>query len=180
MWVTFCRLILTTMSCALLASCAATPTTLDNEKSDVSLSKYDSVQVIVSAPPFIKQQTGYVLTSEALRTEFIDQLRNSGRFETVGLAVNGAKPLVAELVITRFNYVHGAARFFGGVFGGSAALGVTMTVRDKITGETLQTVTLHDGSKRLQGIFGATTGRQVSAMAREFAAELTGQVAKAE
>lgn len=152
--------------------CAANPSTYEDESRNVALDRYDSVQVVVEAAPHIRQLRGYDLTSGALMREFTEHVRETGRFHAVGADVAGERPLEVRLSITQLNYVHGAVKFLGGVLSKTAVLAVTMNVKDKTTGEVVRTVSLHAGGERMHGIFGATTGRQVSAMAKQLAAAL--------
>ena len=84
------------------------------------------------------------------------------------------KVLVASLLITHLNYVHGAARGFIGILGGRAVLKVVMVVKDQQTGRVLGAVRAGDESSHGQGILSPTTGRQVSAIAEKFSQILTG------
>lgn len=80
--------------------------------------------------------------------------------------------LETKLTVTELNYVHGAARAAVGILAGRAVLKVTMTLRDKSNGAVLGTITAEHSSSHLQGVFGPTTGRQISAIAQELASKL--------
>ena len=156
----------------LMIGCAAAPTTYETGPEQKIVSGYDSVRVTVDAPPYIRQQPGYAPTSTALQKEFIERVRNSGKYQSVGTDVPGERPLDVRLMITKLNYVHGGARAFGGILAGHAVLTISMTVQDHRTTEVLRRVNTTDASRHLHGVFGSTTGRQVTAAAEELASQL--------
>ncbi|MCD6041231.1 MAG: SUMF1/EgtB/PvdO family nonheme iron enzyme [Burkholderiales bacterium] len=136
------------------------------------LSAYTTVQVIVEpfsggAPPH-----GFEATADAFRRELIHNLSASGKFAVVQGETQGGKVLEARLSIDALNYVHGAARGIVGILAGRAVLGASMTLRDKESGKVIEVFRGSDASSHRDGVFGATTGRQVSAMARVFASRL--------
>jgi hypothetical protein len=149
---------------------AAPIVTLQQAASD--LSRYDVLQVIVE--PFQGGATpeGFEVTSRTLRDEFIDNVRASGKFAVVETPAAGGRVLEARLRIDALSYVHGAARGVLGLMAGRAVLGATLTLRDPETGAVVDTFRGSDASNHRHGAFGATTGRQITAMAKVFSSRL--------
>lgn len=136
------------------------------------LSRYDSLQVIFE--PFQGGETpdGFEVTSRTLQAEFTDNVRASGKFAVVETAAAGGKVLEARLRIDALSYVHGAARGMLGLMAGRAVLGATLTLRDAQTGAVIDSFRGSDASNHRHGAFGATTGRQITAMAKVFSSRL--------
>jgi hypothetical protein len=155
-----------------IVGCATTPTVQNESPVRKDLSGYKEVQVIVEAPSEIRQQTGYNATSAALFREFVGNVQALDKYTFVGAQASNANALQARLKITDLNYVHGAARGLVGIMAGRAILGVTMEVKDKRTGSVLGVVKADHSSSHLQGVFSPTTGRQVSAIAKELSLKL--------
>ena len=136
------------------------------------LSRYDTLQVVVEPFPGGATPDGFEVTSQTLKAEFIDNVRASGKFAVVETPAASGKVLEARLRIDALNYVHGAARGVLGLMAGRAVLGATLTLRDPETGALVDTFRGSDASNHRHGAFGATTGRQITAMARVFSARL--------
>ena len=115
---------------------------------------------------------GFEVTSRTLQAEFIDNVRAAGKFSVVETRAAGGKVLEARLRIDALNYVHGAARGMLGLMAGRAVLGATLTLRDPETGAVVDMFRGSDASNHRHGALGATTGRQITAMAKLFSARL--------
>jgi hypothetical protein len=136
------------------------------------LSRYDSLQVIFEPFPGGETPDGFEVTARTLQAEFIDNVRASGKFSVVETPAAGGKVLEARLRIDALNYVHGAARGMLGLMAGRAVLGATLTLKDPQTGAVIDTFRGSDASNHRHGALGATTGRQITAMAKIFSARL--------
>ncbi|MCS6945676.1 MAG: hypothetical protein RMK97_09760 [Sutterellaceae bacterium] len=156
---------------AFLAGCAARPTVQPTAPLP-DLRAHKGVQVIVDAPAEIRAKTGYEQTAVALQEEFVTQLRQGGRFGSVGTESAPERTLLARLTIEDLNYVHGATRGLTGIFAGRAVLKVRMTLTDRRSGRTLGSVSAADESSAWQGVFAPTTSRQVSAIVQQLADQL--------
>jgi hypothetical protein len=156
----------------LLVGCAATPKVEGQRGITTELAQYSAVHVIVEAPEQIRQKSGYDATSAVLLQEFIANVKLLGKYATVGTESAKGKVLEARLTITDFNYVHGASRGLIGILGGRAILNITMTLKDKASNSVVGIVTVSDSSSHSQGVFSPTTGRQISAVAKELASKL--------
>lgn len=158
----------------LVAGCAASPIISDVSLSTATLARYSAVQVEIDAPHEVLERRGFGRTSAALREEFIAHLTESNRFAPIGASHEPrSRTLVARLTITDLNYVHGAARGILGIAAGRAVLNVTMMLKDKESGSVIGIMSAGHRSHHGQGAFSPTTGRQVSAIAKELAARLT-------
>lgn len=160
------------MIAALLAGCAATPTVREEGRTAADLSRFSTVQVIVEAPESVRKDDGYAETSAELLKEFIEAVKATGKYSSVGTQAAGSRVLETRLTINELNYVHGAARGGFGILAGRAVLKVTMTIKDNANGAVLGTVSADHSSSHLQGVFSPTTSRQVSAIAKELASKL--------
>jgi hypothetical protein len=158
----------------LLTACAATPELSEREPLAPQLSQYRAVYAVIDGASDVRAKDSYSPTSERLLGEFVADLRAIGKTASFGRAPQGQHALEAQLMVTDFNYVDGAARIFGGILAGRATLGVTMTLSDPANGAVLGVVSASDSSSQLHGVFGADTDRQVHAMARELAVKLQG------
>lgn len=156
----------------LTAGCAVIPRIQQPQPIAQDLSRYSAVQVFVDAPQEIRQKTGYDSTSAELLEEFIANVKASGKYALVGTNDLTGKGLEVRLNITELNYVHGGTRAAVGIFGGRARLSVTMMIKDKTNGSVVGVVSAGDTSRHIQGVFSATTSRQVAAIAKELAAKL--------
>ena len=159
----------------LIAGCAATPIVHQGQPFEADLSRYSALQVVVDAPEHIRKQTGYDITASELQKEFIANVSASGKFATVGTEARTPKSLEARLTITQFNYVSGAARGTVGILGGRAILDVTMTLKDIETAAVVGTVTARHASSHAQGVFSPVTSVQITAIAKELSARLSGR-----
>jgi uncharacterized protein YceK len=160
---------------AMLAGCAAVPTVDSSKPITGNIAQYKSVQVIVDGTDQMRQTAGFEATSAALRDEFTANLRAAGQFTAVGSAAPASGGLVARLVITELNYVHGATRGAVGILAGRAILQVVMTVTEKDTNAVLGEVRASHSSSHAQGVFSPVTSTQVTAIAKEFAQKLSGK-----
>ena len=165
-----CALVLTLA--VLFGGCAATPEVREEGRAANLPSRFSTVQVSVDAPQNVRAQDGYGVTSETLQREFIEAVRETGKFSAVGTGAAGNRVLEAKLTITELNYVSGAARGTVGILAGRAVLKVTMTLSDKATGAALGSVSADHSSSHLQGVFSPVTSRQITAIAKELAAKL--------
>jgi hypothetical protein len=136
------------------------------------LSQYTTIQVIVEPYQGGAVPDGFEGTSATFRREFSDNLRASGKFAVAETETQGGKTLEARLSIDALNYVHGAARGTTGILAGRAVLNATLTLRDKETGAVIDVIRGSHASSHAHGVFGATTGRQVTAIAKEFSSRL--------
>lgn len=158
----------------LITGCAATPQLTEREPLGRALSQYRVVYAVVDGTSDVRAKDSYSSSSERLLGQFVADLRAIGKTASIGRAPPGQRALEAQLMVTDFNYVGGAARITGGILAGRATLGVTMTLSDPANGAVLGVVSASDSSSHLQGVFGADTDRQVQAMARELALKLQG------
>jgi hypothetical protein len=156
----------------LVSGCAATPKIQQKTANATDLSSYDTVQVVVEASQQIRKRNGYEATAAELMGEFTEHVRTSGKYVIDGAEASKGKVLAIALTITELNYVHGATRGVIGIMGGRAVLNVTMTVKDKVTGDVLSVVSARDASNHAQGMFSSTTSRQISAIAKELSSKL--------
>lgn len=163
------------LATALFVGCAAVPTVDSTKPMTVNVAQYKSVQVIVDGTDQMRQTAGFEATSTALRDEFTANLRATGSFTTVGPDVPLKGGLVARLVITELNFVHGATRGTVGIFAGRAILQVVMTVTDKDTNAVLGEYRASHSSSHAQGVFSPVTSTQVTAIAKEFSQKLSGK-----
>jgi hypothetical protein len=136
------------------------------------LSRYDALQVIFEPFQGGEPPEGFEVTSRTLQAEFVDNVRASGKFPVVEASAARGKVLEARLRIDALSYVHGAARGMLGLMAGRAVLGATLTLRDPESGAVIDTFRGTDASNHRHGAFGATTGRQITAMARAFSSRL--------
>ena len=159
----------------LVAGCAVTPTVQEVLPIEEDLSRYSALEVVVDAPEHIRKEHGYAVTAAELQKEFIANVVASGKFATVGIISQSPKSLEARLAIKDFNYVSGASRGLVGVFGGRAVLNVTMTLKDREKEMVVGTFVAGDSSSYGQGVFGAVTSTQISAIAKELSSKLSGR-----
>jgi Domain of unknown function (DUF4410) len=172
--VKFLALSIALATCVIMG-CAAVPTMEDSKPIAVELARYKSAQVTVDGTEQIRNAAGFEATSTALRDEFVANLRTSGRFSNVAANVADKDALLVLLRITDLNYVHGATRGAVGIFAGRAVLGVTMMLSDKSSGAMLGALRASHSSSHAQGVFSPVTSTQVTAIAKEFSAKLTGK-----
>jgi len=156
----------------LVASGCAVAPKVQQEQAVADLSRYQAVRVSIEAPEQIRGQTGYDTTAAELRERFVANLKAKGKYSIVGTGTATDPDLDVRLAITDFHYVHGAARFLTGILSGHAVLSVTMTITDGKSGAALGSVDAGDSSSHAQGILGATTSRQVEAIANELAGKI--------
>jgi hypothetical protein len=156
----------------LSAACAATPRIRQERPIGTDLSLYNTVQVIVDATERIRKQSGYDPTAAALMKEFAANIKASGKYSIVNAEPATGKVLEVYLDITELNYVHGAARSLVGILAGRAILNVTMTLKDRETGDVFGVVSAGHSSSHTQGGFSPMTSRQVSAIAKELSSRL--------
>jgi hypothetical protein len=168
------RLAVSLLAIFFLAACAATPMVQEQRTANANASGYGDVRVVVDAPDDIRQMTGYAETAAELLEAFIANVKASGKYATVGPNIGTGKTLETRLTIKQFSYVHGAGRIMGGILAGRAVLQVDMTVKDPQTDTVLALVTANHASHLGQGVFSPTTSRQVSAIAKELSAKLSG------
>ncbi len=150
----------------------ASPSVTQQQHTASDLSRYDTLQVIVEPFQGGAAPDGFDVTSRTLQAEFMDNVRASGRFAVVETTSTGGKVLEARLRIDALNYVHGAARGVFGLMAGRAVLGATLTLTDAETGAVIDTFRGSDASNHRHGAFGATTGRQITAMAKAFSSRV--------
>ena len=168
-------IVVVTIQALFAMGCAATPWTEHLHPIETDFREFSAVQVRVDGSEGVRRQTGYESTAAALLEEMIENLQASNKFTTVGTSVQQGKVLLASLLITDLNYVHGAARGFVGIMGGRAVLTVVMIVKDQQSGRVLGGVKVGDQSSHAQGVFSPTTGRQVTAIAEELSQILSGK-----
>ena len=156
----------------LLGACAATPRLREEGPVVKDLSRYSSVQVIIEASDDIPSTKRLCPTSAALLKTFLGNVKALGKYASVGVEASGGEVSEVWLRITDLSYVHGAERGVVGVTAGRAVLKVAMTLQDKQTGAVLGTVTAGHCSSHAQGVFSPTTGREVTAIAKELSSRL--------
>jgi hypothetical protein len=136
------------------------------------LSAYTAVQVIMESYAGAERPHGYELTADTLRRELIDNLMAAGKFTVVEKETPGGKTLEARVRIQELSYVSGAARGTTGILAGRAVLNATLELRDKDSGDIVDTIRASHASSHAHGVFGATSGRQITAVAKEFASRI--------
>ncbi len=77
--------------------------------------------------------------------------------------------ITAVITVEDFKYISTAARFVGGIISGKARLQVRLDLSDLATGKKLGESRMGTTSNNLQGILGATTPRQIDAVAEQIA-----------
>ncbi|HVC29467.1 MAG TPA: DUF4410 domain-containing protein, partial [Gammaproteobacteria bacterium] len=81
-----------------------------------------------------------------------------------------------NITVTDFNYVSGAGRFWGGIFAGHAKLQVHVVITDLKDGKQLDDASFGTSSSNGEGVFGATTSRQLDSVSSAIVRLFGGQV----
>jgi hypothetical protein len=126
------------------AACAAPPPRIQQRQDKVDLSPYQALWVVVDARKEVAAAHGLDVTSAELRRQFVEQLR-----DRIALPVLEVAPAA-----------------------GKSALGVELEIRDKDKEAALWRLTAAHTERHGQNPFSATTGSQISDIAREFAERL--------
>lgn len=111
--------------------------------------KYQNIVVHdLLATPEIKK--GYPEALKECQSTLIGELANQRRFKSVALGAPGKKcpprTLLVQARVSDIHIVHGAARFWGGVFAGSSYINLDLKLTDAASGKVVREKKISSGN----------------------------------
>lgn len=172
--------ILVIIGVALLAGCASEV----NQTSSMSalappagtrvVAKDNIILSIVPASGDSDYQQGMGELRSAITTR-INNAKHNARVSYSNDPVTSGDGTLVKVDVLSFKYVSAGGRFFGGILAGHAVLNVNVKITDIATGKVQADTVFDTESSNWNGIFGATTPRQIEAVADKIAELVTGQ-----
>jgi len=148
---------------SLITGCAA------NIKQSVKTSNVQQAAIPSSIKLDIKTSNSIVKSTDLANSivELNQQISKEYKGNLVPDSASDKADILVEITIEHFRYVSGFGRFMAGVMVGAAELKLNVKFIDVATNQIVNESLLDTTSEFNEGVFGATTSRQLEAMAKK-------------
>ena len=160
----------------LMSGCASNIGLIKYKGVSANIASTEQVSIIVKPySPYISSKKGYIESKLAFEQSMRDKLIANDRFENVRVVnsdVDARSGFLLDVTFRDFEYLSGAASFFGGVFTGNAVLNVRVKLVDIKNQKLLGDYFAKSGTGYGGGIFRGSTSSLIDAITDELAREI--------
>lgn len=152
-----------------LVGCASKVSQHVAEPTKTQQTSEKSIVLNVPVSKYFAADEDYLRSVKDLKSAIDHNLKIISPSSVIQQGAGNATGLKANILIEEFYYVSAAARFLTGIMAGEAKLSVRVELYDLQSGEIVGESKFGTSSNISEGVFGATTSRQIEAVAKSIA-----------